>query len=76
VVKGANKMIDLYYTDLARFSLNKAIENLQTAQNHIIRAELYQADFERVQRAINAVRREIDYIGRVAKQAKEMEKTK
>lgn len=62
-------VVDLYYTDLARSVLHKAVGSLQSGQEYIVRAGLSNGERERVQRIINSIRREIDAIGMSAQQA-------
>lgn len=58
-------MIDLYYANLSRSVLNKALGELQTAQEYMVRAGMIEGHIKRIQRSINSIRDEIDVINRI-----------
>ena len=60
--------MDKYYIDLARFCLNEATRELQSAQEYVISAGDDGKFFNKIQGEINWVRQTIDSLGEIALQ--------
>ena len=60
--------MDKYYIDLARFCLNEATRELQSAQEYVISAGDDGKFFNKIQGEIKRVRQTIDSLGEIALQ--------